>query len=191
MLQDRISKSLREHTAVLEETFLMQANELTDFAEQVVEIFNQGGRLLIFGSGSLGAIANLVANLFRHRLSMERPALPALSLCNDLSLATALSKEGRGSAFFGQQLQLVATERDAVLVLGDVAYNEAIMAGLSEAREHGCVTAALLPEQEDPPGDGPHYLFRLHTDSVGRAAEAALFFGHLLCELVEEALFGI
>jgi D-sedoheptulose 7-phosphate isomerase len=157
----------------------------------VVEIFNQGGRLLIFGSGSLGAIANLVANLFRHRLSMERPALPALSLCNDLTLATALAKENRGSAFFGQQLQLVATDRDAVLAFGDVAYNEAVLAGLSEARDRGCVTAALLPEGEEPTGDGPHYRFRLSTDSVGRTAEAALFFGHLLCELVEEALFGI
>lgn len=190
MLQDRISKSLREHTAVLEETFLLQANELVEFSGRIVEVFNQGGRLLIFGSGSLGAIANLVANLFRHRLSFERPPLPALSLCHDITLATALAKEGQICAFFAQQIGLLAGEHDAVLALGDVAHNEAVMAGLAEARERGCVTAALLPDQKEPSGDGPHYLFRLNTDSVGRAAEAALFFGHLLCELVEESLFG-
>lgn len=191
MLQDKISKSLRDHTAVLEETFLMQANELVSFAGQVVEIFNRGGRLLVIGSGPLFSIADLVATLFRHRLHIERPSLPVVSLCQDLPLAASLIKEGRSTAFFAQQLSLVANEGDAVLALGDVSHNEAILEGLAEARERGCMTAALLPEKENLPHDGPHFLFRLTTDSVGRAAETALFFGHLLCELVERELFGI
>ncbi|MGE4542755.1 MAG: SIS domain-containing protein [Pedobacter sp.] len=191
MLQDKISKSLRDHTAVLEETFLMQANELVTFASQVAEIFNRGGRLMVVGSGPLCSIANLVANLFRYRLNIERPALPALSLCQDMPLAASLAKDGRSGAFFAQQLQLIANEGDAVLALGDVSHNEAILDGLAEARERGCITAALLPEKEEINGDGPHFLFRLSTDSVGRAAETGLFFGHLLCELVEGELFGI
>jgi D-sedoheptulose 7-phosphate isomerase len=191
MLQDKISKSLREHTAVLEETFLMQANEMVTFAGQVAEVFNRGGRLLVLGSGSLGSIANLVANLFRYRLNIERPALPALSLCQDLPLATSLAREGRIGAYFSQQLQLIASEGDVVLAFGDVSHNEALLEGLAEARDRGCVTAALLPEKEAIHGDGPHYLFRLSTDAIGRAAETGLFLGHLLCELVEGELFGI
>jgi D-sedoheptulose 7-phosphate isomerase len=157
MLQDKISKSLREHTAVLEETFLMQANELVTFSGQVAEIFNRGGRLMVLGSGPLCSIANLVANLFRHRLHIERPALPALSLCQDLPLAASLAKEGRSGAFFAQQLQLIATEGDAVLGLGDVSHNDAVLEGLAEARELGCITAALLPEKGRDPRRRPPF----------------------------------
>jgi D-sedoheptulose 7-phosphate isomerase len=37
----------------------------------------------------------------------------------------------------------------------------------------------------------PALVFRINTDSTPRGLEAALFFGHLLVELVEGELFGI
>jgi D-sedoheptulose 7-phosphate isomerase len=40
-------------------------------------------------------------------------------------------------------------------------------------------------------GEPPDFLFHLETDSLARALEASLLFGHLLVELVESELFGI
>jgi D-sedoheptulose 7-phosphate isomerase len=191
MLQERIAQSLREHTKVLEETFLVQVKELAAFAETVVETFNQGGRLLILGSGSLGSVADLVANQFQHRLSMERPSLPAISLCQNMVLATTLAREGKENQYFPRQLRVSANPRDIVLVFWDLDRSEALEETLAEANRLDCITALVLQGKSELKGENPDYVFRLATDSLPRAVEATVFFGHLLGELVEKGLFGI
>ena len=191
MLQEKIARSVREQAAFLEDNFLPQSEAMEAFALRVAETFNHGGRLLIFGSGALGAISNLVANLFLHRLLLERPPLPALSLSQDITLATALCRDGQGSQLFVRQLRVVAQEGDIVLALGDLCQDVALEEGLALAKKMGCLTAALLQMKRNVPEENPDFLFHLETDSAARAVEGALFFGHLLCEMVENKLFGI
>ncbi|MEZ4483629.1 MAG: SIS domain-containing protein [Syntrophotaleaceae bacterium] len=190
MLQERIAVSLRDHTRILEETFLGQAGHLCGFAERVVATFNQGGRLLIFGSGPMGAVADLMANLFLHRLSLERPPLPALSLSQNATFASSLARDGQENQLFARQLRITAGEQDIVLALCDQSRNEALLEGLIEASQLGCTTAVVHDKGEFA-GEQPDFLFRLATDSPPRTVEATVFFGHLLGELVEKALFGI
>jgi D-sedoheptulose 7-phosphate isomerase len=191
MLQERIAQSLREHNKVFEETFLMQASSLAGFADQVVDAFNRGGRLLIIGSGALGAVSDLVANLFLHRLSLERPPLPALSLCQNTTLASALAKEGKENQFFPRQLRVIAGEKDIILVFWDLDRHEVLEEILAEGRRLGCSTALVLQGKGELTGETPDLLFPLASDSLPRGVEASVFFGHLLCELVEKSLFGI
>jgi len=191
MLQDKIARSVREQASFLEDNFLPQGEAIAAFALRVVETFNNGGRLLVFGSGALGAVSNLIANLFLHRLLLERPPLPALSLSQDLILATALCRDGQGSQLFARQLRVVVKEGDIVLALGDIRQDVAVEEGLAVARKLGCLTAALLQMKGNLPDANPDFLFHLETESAARSVEGALFFGHLLCEMVENQLFGI
>jgi len=191
MGQERINRTVQEHRTLIDEIFSTQAEELAGFARKVVSVFHQGGRLFILGSGSLGAIADLTATLFLHRLSFERPLLPALSLGHDTVLATALARDGQGHELFARQLQAVATGQDMVMIFGGSRREEALEAALAMAGEIGCGTAAVLQGKGELLAEPPDFLFRLDTESVPRAVEAALLFGHLLVELVEAELFGI
>jgi D-sedoheptulose 7-phosphate isomerase len=191
MSWDRIEKTIREHTVMIEESFQGQAGELEAFACKVVEVFHRGGKLLVLGNGSLGTVANYVANLFLHRLALERPVLPALSLCHNVTLATALAQEGHGRQFFPRQLRAVAVAGDVLLAFGDSHRDPGLEEALAAARQLDCVTALLVPGRENIPDQQADFLFRLETDSRPRAVEGALFFGHLLGELVEGELFGI
>lgn len=191
MGQERINRTLKEHTTLIGEIFTAQAAELADFSREVVSVFHRGGRLLILGSGPLGAIADLTANLFLHRLSLERPLLPALSLGHDAVLATALARDGLAHEFFARQLRAVAAGQDLVLAFGGFRREEALEEALAVAGQLGCGTAAVLQGEGDSLRQPPDFLFRLQTDSVPRAVESALLFGHLLVELVEGELFGI
>lgn len=189
--QAKIGQALREHVSAVESLAGAQGEALAAFARAVVETFTQGGRLLVAGGGALGALADLVANLFRHRLALERPSLPALSLSQDTTLAAALQREGQGTQFFARQLRQLAGEGDILLAFGDARRDEQLEEALGAARQLGCVTALLIPGSGEPLGDAPDFLFHLETASPARAAEGMLFFGHLLCELVEAELFGV
>lgn len=189
MVSDRISRALREQNG-LQESFPLQAEALADFVGRIVDTFHQGGRLLIIGSGALGTIANLLASHFLHKLSLERPVLPVISICHDLALLASLERDGLSRQYLSRQLQVMATATDVVFALAGSSRDEALEEALATARQTGCATAVLRAGGDDVPGDLPDYLFRLTTESEPRALEGALFFGHLLCELIEGELFG-
>ena len=189
MLSEKIGRAVQEQNALLT-TFPLQTEALAGFAGRIVDTFHQGGRLLVVGNGPLGAIATLIAGNFLHRLSLDRPPLPVLSLCQDITLATALERSGQARQFFSRQIRVIAQGSDIVLALADFHRDEALQEGLATARQAGCTTAVLRPGPEEPT-DAADFLFRLDTDSPPRALEGALFFGNLLCELIEGELFGI
>jgi D-sedoheptulose 7-phosphate isomerase len=189
-MQEKILKSVRDHTIMLE-VFHDRTEDIGAFAERVVEVFNHGGKLLVMGTGSMGAVAGLVATQFLHRLSLERPLLPAIALCHDMTLATALARDGGTRQFFSRQLQAIAAPDDVVLAFGTAQPDDILEEGLVMARQLGCLTAAVLQGKGEAFGEIADFHFRLETESTPRAAEGALFFGNLLCELVEGALFGI
>ena len=190
MPAERIARSVRE-LSELAEGFSGQSEEAAAFARRLVETFHQGGRLLLLGSGALGAVSDLVATRFLYRLSLERPLLPAFSLGHDATLASALGRDGQMNQFLARQLKGVAAGGDVVLAFNDGVRDEALLEALAAARQLDCLTALVAPDQEDAGGDPPDFLFRLKAGNPSRIAEGALFFGHLLCELVEGELFGI
>lgn len=191
MEQERITRIIQEHTTVVGETFTAQATELAAFSREVASVFYRGGRLLVLGGGPLAAIADLLATLFLHRLALERPLLPALSLGHDAVLATSLSRDGLANEFFARQLRVLATAQDLLLVFSGPRREEAVAEALTVAGELDCGTAVVLQGRGEFLQNPPDFLFRLETESVPRAVECALLFSHLLVELVEGELFGI
>lgn len=190
MPAERIARSIREISQMIE-ALPSQREELCAFSLRLVEVFTQGGRLLLFGSGSLGAVADLVATRFLHRLSLERPSLPAVSLCRDSALAAALARDGQSAHYFARQLRAATAGGDIVLAFGDGGRDEAVREALAAARQLDCTTALVTPGREETGGDSPDFHFSLECETPARLAEGALVFGHLLCELVEGELFGI
>lgn len=188
---DRIARVLHDHVAVIRDSFSPQSGVIVALAQRLTEGFQQGGKLFICGSGPLTAVADLTTYLFLYRLSIERPALPAVSLGNDATLLHALSRDGMGRQVYARQLRACATESDILLVFADIHPDPALAEALAAAQHLGMTTAAVVPAKFDfAGGDPPPYLFRLDSAAPGRIAEAAVVFGHLLCELVEAELFG-
>jgi D-sedoheptulose 7-phosphate isomerase len=190
MPSERIARLVQEHLTVLE-VFREQAEELAGFAGQIVDVFNGGGKLLVAGTGPLAAVASMVATEFMHRLSLERPPLPAVALTHDAILAGALARDGQEQQYFARQVQMLAAPGDILLAFRGLGHEASLAEAMAAARQAGCFTAAFFPGRSEPPGEKPDFLFRLEADSFPRAIEGAVFFGHVLCELVEAELFGI
>jgi D-sedoheptulose 7-phosphate isomerase len=170
MEKDKTGRALNDHASLIEDTFRQQAGQMKDLARQVVEIFHRGGKL--------------------HRLSLERPLLPVISLCHNAVLATSLARGGESRQYFSRQLRALAVEGDMVLAFCDAHRDEALEEALATARQMDCETAAVI-QGKAPMDESPAFIFRIETDSAARGLEAALFFGHLLVEMVEGELFGI
>lgn len=191
MTQDKISAAVEQQMSLLDPFLLTQKDLLNNLAENLVATFHQGGRLFLVGSGPFGAIAGIIGQAFLHRQTLERPALPAISLTNDAGLATFLASDEQGSQLFSRQLRALATGQDTVLVLAGTSLSPADREALNTAQQLGCRTILLASEQAEIADFLPDTTLSLPSDSLPRLLESSLFIGNLLCTLVEGDLFGI
>ena len=190
MTQDKISAAVEQQISVLDPFLLTQKPLLNSLAEHLVATFHQGGRLFLVGSGPFGAIAGIIGQSFLHRQTLERPALPAISLTNDAGLATFLASDEQGSQLFSRQLRALATNQDTILVLAGTNLSQADREALNTAKQLGCRTILIASEQAEIAGSLPNTSLALPCDSLPRLLESTLFIGNLLCTLVEGELFG-
>ena len=191
MTQDKISAAVEQQINMLDPFLLTQKPLLNSLAEHLVATFHQGGRLFLVGSGPFGAIAGIIGQSFLHRQTLERPALPAISLTNDAGLATFLASDEQGSQLFSRQLRALATNQDTVLVLAGTNLSQADREALNTAKQLGCRTILVASEQAESADFLPDTSLALPSDSLPRLLESTLFIGNLLCTLVEGELFGI
>ena len=191
MTQDKISAAVAQQGSLLDPFLLSQRPMLNSLAEHLVTTFHQGGRLFLIGSGPFGAVAGLIGQIFLHRQTLERPALPAIALTNDAGLATFLAGDEQGSQLFSRQLRALATDQDTVLVLAGTGLTPADREALGTARQMRCRTILIASEQTDLADVRADVSLSIPSDSMPRLLESTLFIGNLLCALVEGELFGI
>lgn len=191
MPQTKILEAVGRHSEMIQSTFEDQAAEMARIAEQVSSGFHHGHKLLVAASGSLGDVANLVANQFLYRLQFERPQLPALSLCHDRTLGASLERHGQMSQLLARQLQVVCAPGDLLLIFSDGRHDTGLEEAVQVARDGECSTALLHPQRNDWAGPPVDFRFRFATENSCAMAEGCMLFGRVLCELVEHDLFGI
>jgi len=149
--------------------------ELSDAAPDLVRAcyamarrFVEGGRLLAFGSGCAAKDAAHVAVEFVHPVIVGKRALPALQLPDPRRLA------------------LFAEPADIAFGISATGEDEAVAAGLAQARDRGLLTVALLGGDGGSIGRLPglnHVLVMPATDSrVVREMHVTTY--HVLWELV-------
>jgi len=190
MRQDKILTAISRHGSLMSGLFQQQLDDLDRLVDLVVHAFNNGQKLIFVGNGLLAPIAHLAANLFFYRLRLERPALPAVALGQDPCLALSLARDGAGQEVFSRQFQVVAEAGDILILLADGQHDPAFDQLLERAKDKECMSVALAPDRSEG-SLLADLVFFIHAEAPADTAQAGLFFGQLLCEMVENDLFGI
>ena len=191
MGQEKFAQSIKEHQKIVGAMGKEMAQELPELARKLVEGFTREGRLVFAGSGAMGAAADLAAHLFRHRMSFDRPLLPALSIGRDSLLAHSLARDGSYEEYFSRQLRALGLSDDMIVFFADSHRDPALVHAMELCKELGCLSALFVYGKAEGEFDGTDFLFQVDTASVARGLEAAVMFATMLCELVEYELFGV
>ncbi|MGZ8845230.1 MAG: D-sedoheptulose-7-phosphate isomerase [Pyrinomonadaceae bacterium] len=183
---------LRQSAETQKRTAEVCLDSILGAASLLVKCFGQGKKLLLCGNGGSAADAQHVAAEFVNRLSkdFERPGLPAIALTTDTSFLTAYANDCGWEGVFERQVLTIGNRGDVLMVISTSGNSKNIIRSVGAAREKGLVTIGLL-------GEGG-----LLTDLVDQAVvipskdtqhvqEALLAVEHVLCMLVERALFCV
>jgi D-sedoheptulose 7-phosphate isomerase len=185
-----ITQRFHEHIALGEQVLAAYAPTIAAMAEALVACLRAGGKVLLAGNGGSAADAQHLAAELVNRFLQERPALPAIALTTDTSILTATANDRAFDQVFSRQVEALGRPGDVLLLLSTSGRSPNLHRAVQAGRARRMTVIALLG------GDGgglpplcDHALIVPATLSP-RVQEVHILIGHILCEVVESALFS-
>ena len=184
-----ISDRLRQSAAVTE-AMSGRAPDIVRAASVIAESFRRGGKLLLCGNGGSAADCQHVAAEFVNRLSKarERRALPALALTTDTSYLTSYANDYGFDGVYARQLEAFGTTGDVLLAISTSGSSPNVLAAVAAARARGIAVVALLGEAGRL-AEAADVAIKVPSRDTQLIQQVHLAVEHLICELVERALF--
>lgn len=185
----QIAASARLLTAMATDQELAQT--LAAAADACVRSLRNGGKVLLAGNGGSAADAQHVAAELVGRFAYDRPGLPAIALSTDPSIVTALGNDYGFEQLFARQVQALGKPGDILLVYSTSGTSLNIVRALETAKGQNLVTCGLTGTkgQKGPMAALCDYLLAVPTTATPQVQEGHLVLEHILCGLIEEAIF--
>ena len=152
--------------------------------------FRLGKKVLICGNGGSAADAQHMSAEFVNRLSKEfdRPGLPAIALTTDTSLLTAYANDYGYDGLFERQVLALGGPNDVLIGISTSGNSANVIKGVNAARGKGLVTVGLLGSGGELTNLVDQAVVVPNQDTQ-HVQEALLAIEHIICYLVERALF--
>lgn len=163
---------------------------LTAISKEIANCFMNGGKLLIFGNGGSAADAQHVAAEFINRFKMERPPLPCIALTTDTSIITSIGNDYSYDDIFEKQVSALAGPKDLVWGISTSGTSENVLKGLRSAAKSGIKTIGFTGKDGGKMSGLCDLLLIATSDTTARIQEVHIAAAHIICELVDEIMFG-
>lgn len=190
-MKEYISESIFNSVAVKQDIFndIELLKSIEKAAVACVRAFERGNKVLIAGNGGSAADAQHIAAEFVSRFEFDRPGLPAIALTTDTSMLTAIGNDYGYEKLFARQLQANATKGDVFIGISTSGNSENVLKALQLAPELGVETIGLSGNKGAMLEMVDHCL-SVPSSSTPRIQESHILLGHIICGLVERAIFG-
>jgi D-sedoheptulose 7-phosphate isomerase len=173
-------------------TFLRQhARTLAAVADLLAERFRDGSKVLLFGNGGSAADAQHLAAEFVNRFVIERPPLPAIALTTDTSALTSIANDYGYNDVFAKQVRALGRRGDVAIAISTSGTSKSVVRAVAACAKLGIHTVGMTGRDGGLLKDRVDHLLNVAaTNETARIQETHILAGHVLCQLVDEKLYG-
>jgi D-sedoheptulose 7-phosphate isomerase len=183
-----ILESIETKRRILEDADLR--GQMLAATEMVIQAYKAGKKTLLAGNGGSAADAQHIAAEFVSRFYFDRPGLPSIALTTDTSILTAIGNDFGYDIVFSRQVQALGTEGDVFLGISTSGNSPSILKALAASKEKGIRTIGFTGETGGKMAELCDICLRIPSKDTPRIQESHILIGHILCCLVEDAIFG-
>jgi D-sedoheptulose 7-phosphate isomerase len=158
-------------------------------AQVISDALRSNGKLLIFGNGGSAADAQHIAGELVNRFLQERKALPAIALSTDGGVLTCIANDTGFENVFARQIEALGREGDVCVAISTSGQSENIVVACEQARSQGIKVIGLLGRDGGKVAPLCDLALIVSSDDTQRIQETHNLIGHILCELIEVAMF--
>jgi D-sedoheptulose 7-phosphate isomerase len=169
--------------------FDSNAEKVSLAADIIIESLVSGGKLMIFGNGGSAADAQHIAAELVNRLGRDHPPIAAIALTTDTSILTSVGNDISFDELFARQLLALGRRGDVALSISTSGNSPNVLRAVRAARESGIKTIGLTGKDGGELAGMCDLSLIVESDSTQRIQETHITIGHVLCELIEDALY--
>jgi D-sedoheptulose 7-phosphate isomerase len=182
--------SLREASVSLARTERVCGRAVAAAAEVVIACLEGGGTVYFCGNGGSAADAQHMACELAGRFYLDRPALAALALTTNTSSLTAIGNDYSFDDVFSRQLEGLGGAGDVLVAISTSGGSANVMQAVRAARALGMTVIGMTGTRGDRFAAQCDLALVSQSAITPRIQESHVAMGHVLCELVERALFA-
>jgi D-sedoheptulose 7-phosphate isomerase len=183
----QIQETQRVMSAMLVDDALLARVEAA--AEACIHAMKSGNKVLLAGNGGSAADAQHIAGEFVSRFAFDRPGLPAIALTTDTSIMTAIGNDYGYEKLFARQVQAHAQKGDVFIAYSTSGKSPNVVAALQEAKNRGVICIGMTGNRGGPMKELCDHYLDVPSAETPKVQEGHAVLGHILCGLVERALF--
>ena len=187
IIGEQMLQAQRVMAAMHDDTALRAA--LQSAAQACIDSLRAGGKVLLAGNGGSAADAQHIAGELVSRFAFDRPGLAAVALTTDTSILTAIGNDYGYEMLFARQVQALGRRGDVFIAYSTSGRSPNILRALQTARAAGLCTVGFTGNREGSLGGLCDHLLAVPAADTPKIQEGHLVLGHILCGLVESALF--
>jgi D-sedoheptulose 7-phosphate isomerase len=184
-----IVQRIQAHMEITQQ-LLQQASLCLKVAERLIAAFTAGNKALLCGNGGSAADAQHIAAEFVGKFYFDRPPLPAEALTVNTSSLTAIGNDYSFDQIFSRQIEAFGNAGDVCIGISTSGNSRNVVAAFRAARRKDILTVALTGATGGEMATAADYCIRIPSTDTPRIQEHHILVGHILCELVEQALFA-
>jgi len=155
-----------------------------------VEALKAKKKILLAGNGGSAADCQHIAAELVSRLNYDRPGLSAIALTTDTSALTAIGNDYGFERAFARQLEAVGQPGDVLIAISTSGNSPNILAVLEAAKKAGIRTIGLTGKSGGKMAPMCDIAVKIPSPCTPNIQECHIMFGHIICQIIEDTLFG-
>jgi D-sedoheptulose 7-phosphate isomerase len=183
-----ISSSIAVKQAILADADLL--NRIQQTADLWIECYRKGGKILFCGNGGSAADAQHLAAELSGRFYTDRPPLYAEALHVNGSYVTAVANDYSYDVVYARMVEAAGRQGDVLVAFSTSGNSGNVLKAIEQARKQGMFVVGFTGESGGKMREVCDILLNVPSKDTPRIQESHIMIGHIVCELVEGALFG-
>lgn len=187
-IQQAIQSGIKVKQDILNDPALLE--RIQNVADAMSDALNEGHKVLFCGNGGSAADAQHLAAELSGKFYFDRDPLPSEALHCNTSYLTAVANDYGYDEVYARMIKGSGLTGDVLVGLSTSGNSKNILKAFEIARSKGLVTVALTGTTGGLMNGVADFLLNIPSVDTARIQECHIMIGHILCQLVEERLFG-
>lgn len=163
---------------------------IDDVISVCIHALKNGNKLLLAGNGGSASDSQHIAAELVGRYEKDRAGLPAIALTTNTSELTAISNDYGYDNVFQRQIQALANKGDVFFGLSTSGNSKNVVNAIQQCKSLEVVTIAMTGQSGGQMQAISDYCINVPSANTARIQEVHITIGHIICQVIESALFS-
>jgi D-sedoheptulose 7-phosphate isomerase len=188
-----VKKTFQETQAVIQSVIEQCPDVIAQASDVLIRCLLNNQKILVCGNGGSACDALHFSGELLNRYEMDRPNLPAIALCADVSTLTSIANDFHFNEVYSRQIRALGQQGDVLLVITTSGNSANVLQAVEAAHERGMNVIALTGREGGEMASLLHSQdveIRVPSRKTARIQEIHGIVLHCLCDLIDQSLFN-